>query len=254
MIRRTALTPGYLLPLALAGSLLMAPPPVRAEEPAAGTVTPFSAAPPGTPPGPWHFVTLPNKVATRYTIVDLNGERVLKVEANQSYGNLAHPLRLSASDHTTLSWRWRVDKLVEAADLTQRSGDDAAAKLCLSFDFSPEHLGFAERAKLRLARSATGEEVPAETLCYVWDNKLPAGSRIVNAFTRRLRLIVLQTGPQKLGQWVAEKRNVVADYQRVFGDESTGPVPDIVDVVVSADADNTQGNGLAYFGDIRLAP
>ncbi|MEO8080272.1 MAG: DUF3047 domain-containing protein, partial [Caldimonas sp.] len=45
-----------------------------------------------------------------------------------------------------------------------------------------------------------------------------------------------------------------ADYQKAFGDESQGKLPALTGIAVSADADNTHGHGLAYFGDIRLTP
>jgi hypothetical protein len=75
-----------------------------------------------------------------------------------------------------------------------------------------------------------------------------------NAFTKRIRFIVLQSGTARLGTWVAQKRDVSADYQRLFGDESDGRIPAITGVAVAADADNTHGHALAYFGDIALAP
>jgi hypothetical protein len=88
----------------------------------------------------------------------------------------------------------------------------------------------------------------------VWDNKLPADTGIVNAFTKRIRMILLDSGSVKLGQWVAQRRKLVADYQRLFGDESGSKVPEVVGVAVSADAGNTRGHALAYFGDVTLAP
>jgi len=138
------------------------------------------------------------------------------------------------------------------ADLNVRSGDDGAAKMCVSFDFDVANLPLGEQTRLSIARSRTGEDVPTETLCYVWDNKLPRDTTLVNAFTKRQRFIVIQSGAERLGQWVAERRDVIADYRRVFADESGGKVPDIISVTISADADNTHGHGLAYFGDIAF--
>ena len=214
----------------------------------------FSAAALGEPPAAWKFATLPRKEPTKFSVVELGGARVLKVEAEDSYGNLVHGLHAQLSERSTLSWRWRVDKLVEEADLKQRSGDDSPAKLCLFFAFDTSKLPLGERTKLSMAQSLTGQDVPGETLCYVWDNKLPADTGITNAFTKRIRMIVLDTGSAKLGQWVTQRRNVVADYQRLFGDESGGKVPEVIGVAISADADNTHGRALAYFGDVTLAP
>ncbi|MEP7102376.1 MAG: DUF3047 domain-containing protein [Burkholderiales bacterium] len=217
-------------------------------------IVPFSAAAPGEPPAAWKFASLPNKVPTKFSIVEFGGARVLKVEADESYGNLVHAMHVQVSERSTLAWRWRVDKLIDEADIKTRGGDDSPAKLCVFFAFDAAKLSLGERTKLAIAHSTTGQDVPTETLCYVWDNKLPIDTGIPNAFTKRIRFIVLESGASKLAQWVPQRRNLVADYQRMFGDESEGKVPEVVGVAVSADADNTHGHGLAYFGDITLTP
>jgi hypothetical protein len=217
-------------------------------------ITPFSSAALGEPPAAWQFATLPRKVPTRFLIVELGDAKVLKVQSDESYGNLVHAINVQLSPHSALQWRWRVDRLVEGADLKTRAGDDSPAKICLFFAFDASRLSLGERTKLSIARSRTGQDVPAQTLCYVWDNKLPVDTGIANAFTNRIRVIVLQSGTDKLGQWVAQRREVVADYQRMFGDESEDKVPKVTGVAVSADADNTHGHGLSYFGDISLVP
>lgn len=217
-------------------------------------IAPFSAAAIGEAPAAWKFATLPNKQPTRYSIVDLGGAHVLKVEADDSYGNLVHGLHAQVGERSTLAWRWRVDKLVDEADVKTRAGDDSPAKLCVFFAFDRAKLPLGERTKLAIAASTTGQEMPTETLCYVWDNKLAVETGLPNAFTKRVRFIVLQSGSAKLAQWVPQRRNLVADYQRMFADESDGKVPEVVGVAVSADADNTHGKGLAYFGDITLTP
>ncbi len=225
-----------------------------ADDAQVSAIAAFSAAPAGDAPAAWKFATLPNKVPTRFAVTELNGAKVLKVEADNSYGNLVHALHAPSSEKTMLSWRWRVDKLVEEADLKVKSGEDSAAKLCVFFAFDAAKLPFGERTKLSLAQSVSGQEVPTETLCYVWDNKLPVDTGLASPFTKRIRFIVLETGAAHLGQWVSHKRNVGADYQRMFGDESGGKYPEITGVAVSADADNTHGRSLAYFGDVTLVP
>lgn len=217
-------------------------------------LTPFATAPGPQPPSPWHFTTLPNKAPTRFEVVELDGHRVLRVESDQSYGNLVHRVRVPLHSAASLAWRWRVDRLVQGADLRSRSGDDAAAKVCVFFDFPEDQLSLLERAGLAMARSVTGEDVPSEALCYVWDNRLPRGSLLPNAFTRRIRMLVLQSGPPAIrGTWVPEHRNLLADYRRAFGDEAGDRTPDVAGVSVSADADNTGGNGLAFIAELVLS-
>ena len=56
---------------------------------------PFAAAG-SAPAAPWKVTGLPNqtKPFTRFSVVDLDGHKALKVEAESSYGNLVHPLHL----------------------------------------------------------------------------------------------------------------------------------------------------------------
>lgn len=246
------------LPGHAALALLLAGAPAWAEgkHPQSAGQIAFSQLPEGPLPAPWHFATLPGKSPTQFGIASLDGEHVLRVSTSDAYGNLVYPLPAAvngAAAALRLSWRWRVDQLVAKADIRSRSGDDAALKLCVSFDFDRSRLGFGERARLRLGQIHTGERIPAETLCYVWDNQLPVGTQLHNAFTHRMRFIVLQSGSTHLGRWMSESRDLAADYAQAFGDESAG-MPAVIDITVSADSDNTHGSGLAYMGDIHLGP
>lgn len=236
-----------------AGAALLALAAVGAAAQERARLAPFSAASGAEAPAPWRFTSLPNKSPTRFQVVQQGDQRVLKVEADQSYGNLVHATQAPLDAGTTLAWRWRVEQFVQDADLRTRAGDDGIAKVCVFFDFPTDRLPVGERTRLALARRATGEQVPSEALCYVWDQKEPKGSALVNAFTRRMRMVVLESGPaDRQGGWMAERRNLLADYQRAFGDESGGIMPDVVAVAISADADNTQGHGVAYFSDLVL--
>lgn len=216
-------------------------------------LVPFASASGAQPPAPWRFTSLPNKTPTRFEVVQQGNRRLLKVEADQSYGNLVHRVKVPLTAATNLAWRWRVEQFVQDADLRTRAGDDGAAKVCVFFDLPTSKLPLIERTRLALARSTIGEDVPSEALCYVWDNKEPRGASLVNAYTRRMRMVVLESGARAAsGGWVTEQRNLLSDYQRAFGDEAGGTVPDVVAVVISADADNTQGHGIAYFSDVVL--
>lgn len=238
--------------LALLLAVLVGSPATRADEPQA--LTPFTSAQGTQPPASWHFATLPGKSPTRFEVTDLDGHRVLKVEANDSYGNLVHRVQVPLDASSTLSWKWRVDKFIDGADLHARAGDDGAAKLCVFFNLSTDLLPVSEQLRLAAARKLSGEDVPSETLCYVWDAKAPVGETVVNVFTRRIRMMVLRSGlANSPDRWATERRNLLADYRRAFGDEAGGATPDITAIAVSADADNTHGSGLSYFTDLSLS-
>jgi hypothetical protein len=206
----------------------------------------------GAPQAPWKVVGLPQqtKPFTRFSVVDVDGKRALKIEADLSYGNLVHPVKDAAAP-AQLAWQWRIEKPIEAADLHEKRGDDTAVKVCVFFDMPMDNVPFADRQLLRLARSKTTDPVPTATVCYVWDPKLPAGTTLDNAFTRRMRYMVLESGSDRLNKWVAEKRDVAADFMKLFSDESK-VVPPIVGIAIGADSDNTQSHSVAYVSGVAL--
>ena len=242
--RELTLRPFALIACAAALSL------ARADVP---LLTPFSATS-AEPPAPWHVAGLPRqtKPFTRFSVVDVDGRRALRVEADESYGNLVHPLQ-SAEPGLKLAWRWRVDQLVTGADLRNRAGDDVALKVCVLFDQPLESIPFVERQVLRVARSQTTEPLPAATLCYVWDTDLPIGTTLPNAFTPRLRYVVLRSGSAQLRQWLEERRAIGADFLKLFGAE-VSVVPAVIGVAVGADADNTHSRSLGFVTDMAFQP
>ena len=204
------------------------------------------------PPAPWHVVGLPqqSKPFTRFSVVTLGGQRALRVEANLSYGNLVHPLHEDTGQHR-LTWRWRVDEPLTGTDLRTKDGDDSPIKVCAMFELSTAAVPFVERQVLRIARLRSGETLPSASVCYVWDARLPPGTVLANAFTRRIRIIVLRGPEAPLHTWVTEQRDVWADVLKVFADEADA-VPPLVGVAIGADVDNTQGHSLAHVGAITL--
>jgi hypothetical protein len=87
----------------------------------------------------------------------------------------------------------------------------------------------------------------------VWDTQLPPGTVLDNAFTRRMRYVVVENGTSGLDRWIAERRDIGADFMRVFGSECP-IVPPVIGVSVGADADSTQGHSVAYVTDLSLGP
>jgi hypothetical protein len=206
------------------------------------------------PAAPWVVVGLPrqSKPFTRFAVVELDGQRALRVEADSSYGNLVHPLHLDvASGH--LAWQWRVEEPITRANLRERQGDDIAMKVCVMWDMPIDRVPFLERQVLRLARGKSDVPLPAATVCYVWDATLPPGTQLDSPFTRRLRYLVLRSGQDPLHRWTGERRDIVADFLSMFGDE-TKTLPPIVGIAIGADADNTRTHSLAHAAALSLEP
>ncbi len=220
---------------------------------AAGPLLVQPAGPAAAPATPWHVVGLPGqtKPFTQFTVVNLDGQRVLRIEAQASYGNLVHPVQEPAQGNHRLSWRWRLDEANPASDLRKKEGDDSPVKVCALFDLATTAVPFVERQVLRLARMGSGETLPAASVCYVWDSHLAPGTALDNVFSRRIRMIVLRGPETPLHTWVTEQRDVWVDFKRLFSDEADTPPP-LVGIAIAGDADNTQRHSVAHVGSIQL--
>ena len=239
----------------LAAMLLALSPAVQSQGPAPA-ITPLSAGSGGQPAPGWRVVGIPGgKIAlTGFNIVELDSARVLRVEAIKSYANLVHAIAPAVpAPGLQLRWRWRLEQPLPDANLRRKDADDSPIKVCALFDQPLERLGLLERNLLRLARSLSKESLPSATLCYVWDASIASGTILPNAYTNRVRLMVLDSGAQQLGQWRVHGRDLAADFQRAFADDA-GSVPPLTAVLIGADADNTGGHSVAYVADLSLAP
>ncbi len=214
----------------------------------AQTLPPFSSmAPDQALPTPLRFITLPRIAPNKISLVSDEGKTVLRIDSDNSAGSIGIPLTAArAQGNTSLEWRWKVSRMLERADLEKKTGDDYAARVYVFFDMPLESLPFMERSKIKLARMVAGDDVPTAAICYVWDNKHRMGLRAWSPYSNRVRMIVLQSGPDSVGQWKSESRDVAADFREAFGTE----MPAVTGVAVGNDTDNTEDKVTTWFGDV----
>lgn len=203
----------------------------------------------GAPPAPWRVVQLNTKVApTRYHVAVVDGVAAVEAQADASMALLGRPLEIDIRKTPVLCWRWRVQGVVEAADMSEKSGDDYAARVYVALRMPPETLGFVTRTKLGIARALYGDLVPDAAVNYVWDNRHPVGTRQFNAYTDRAAMVVQNTGNQQAGRWVNERANVLEDVRRAFGSvDVTAQL-----LAIASDTDNTGASARAAFADLHF--
>jgi hypothetical protein len=83
---------------------------------------------------------------------------------------------------------------------------------------------------------------------YVWCNHRPAESVIQNPRTDRIQKIVVESGAQRLNQWLTYERNVREDYVKAFGE----PPGALIGIGLMTDSDNTRSHAQAWYGPIQL--
>jgi len=196
----------------------------------------------------WEAFRIPLKPLTNYRYVRSDAGGALEARAERSASALQRAVDIDPVVHSLLEWRWRVDEAVEGADKRRADREDSPARLIVAFDGDAAKLDFEERATMRLARALTGRELPYATLMYVWSNLHPAGTIIPNPRTSRVQMIVVEGGPERVGLWGEFRRDIVADFRRVFGEQ-----PGRISAVgVMTDADNTQKRARCLYGDITF--
>jgi hypothetical protein len=216
-------------------------------------IAPFSALEPSQAlPPAWREVRLPRAKPPEYTLVRDEDVTVLRMRSQSAAGSLTHRVDADLKGRPQLAWRWKVDRVVEAADLESKGGDDYAARVYVMFDLPLSELRFSTRVQIRLARLFHGAEVPSAALCYVWDNRHAVGTMRTSAYVDSVRMVVLESGTARAGAWVGESRDLDADFRAAFADLGLRSVPRIVGVAVGNDTDQTGEAVTAWFGDVRL--
>lgn len=215
------------------------------------SLAPFAASGTTTIQPPWKIELFPGsaeKHPAQFSIETIEGMQALRVATTDAYGALSHSW--SGAVPGPLTWRWRLDFPLRDADIATKAGDDDALKVCVMFDQPLDEMPFFERAALQLARVTTSTDLPAATVCYLWDSRYPAGRTGANPYSARVRYIVLRGPDAPLARWQDERRDVAADFKRLFGNESP-QVPPLLAVLVGADSDNTHGSSVGYIAALK---
>ena len=210
----------------------------------------FSGHPEGEtlPPGWQPWILSRFKRPTAYRLVNEQGRTVVSARAESSASGLIHPLKLDPHSYPQLHWHWKVDQLIQKADNTQKHLEDSPVRLVVSFGGDIDSLEIRDRMFFDNVRLLTGQQMPYATLMYIWENRAPLETVIDNRHTSRIKMIVAESGRERLGQWQEVTRNIVEDYKRAFG-KYPGP---ITSIGIMTDTDNTGDNAHAWYGDIEF--
>ena len=235
--------------LALLMTICLLPALVRAQSGTTLEVGKFSTASEGTatPSGwkPLTFKKVPKQ--TQYTVVKDGETMVIKAASEASASGLTKEVQIDPREYPIVRWRWKVENLLKHSDVRRKDGDDYPARLYITFAYDPDKVGFTKKLKYKAGRALFGD-IPIAALNYIWETTTPVGTIIENAYTDFAQMIVVESGPEKVGRWVTEERNIYEDYKKAFGDE-----PSMINgVAIMSDTDNTKERVTAYYGDITF--
>jgi hypothetical protein len=196
----------------------------------------------------WRHYPLPGKTATLYRLDSLDGRAALMAKAGTSASMMRSDVNIAATQLDEVNFSWQVPQLIENADLAERDADDSPVRLVLVFEGDKKKFSAKNAMLSELAHVMTGEPLPYATLMYVWCNKRPAGSVVMNPRTDRIRSIVVESGKKNLRQWRDYKRKIRHDFEQAFG-EAPGK---LLSVAIMTDSDNTKTQVSAAYGSVKF--
>lgn len=200
-------------------------------------------------PGGWHFYRIaPNKKNTVYRLENYQGRTVLSANSKTSASGLAVKLKPRPAQNLWLKWEWKAISPIISADNTERIHDDAPLRILVAFDGNKSKLTLKEKMTFEMANLISGHELPYATLMYIWSGKSPVNTVLDNPHTSRIKMIVVDSGWDRLGQWHLHQRDLAADYRNAYG-EAPG---EVIGIALLTDTDNTKSETKAFYGDIEL--
>jgi len=155
---------------------------------------------------------------------DLPSVRLLSV--NDAFG-IKKEFSFDIRKYSYLTWRWKATRLPKGGDIRKRETDDQAGQIYVLFPRFPSMLN-------------------TRSMGYVWDAATPAGTAGASTAYSKMKYVVLQTGTEKLGQWIWETRNVYEDYKKNFQENP----PEVGGVLLYINTQHTQSSAEINYGDI----
>jgi hypothetical protein len=182
----------------------------------------------GIPGGDWKEQSW-GKAVYDLEIVSDNGQPVLHLRSKGETSTINRDLKASVDPKETpiLEWRWKVMTLPTGASACQQSTDDEAAQVYVAWLRTPE-------------------AVRSRIIGYVWDSTAPAGTICKSGKTSTVTYIVLRSGSGELGKWITERRNVVEDFRKIYGEAPDKPNA----LSLGIDSDDTRSSAESFIGPL----
>jgi hypothetical protein len=198
------------------------------------------------PKARWKHQRVGNRPASHYAATRHAGRAALHASSDRGDSLVRIPVQAQGPGLGRLRFSWFVQSLNPDADLKDRALDDAVARVILQFSgdrslFTPRDHLLSEMVQL-----VTGEPLPFATLIYVWDARYPVGTVITHTRSPRIKLMVVESGSARLGQWVDLDRDIAADYRAAFDQTTDG----LSGIALMTDSNNTGLPSQAWYGPL----
>jgi len=188
------------------------------------------------------------KKHSRYNVVKEQDISALMAQSDSSASGIIYKKEFNVFEFPKIMWRWKINNVYKNGNAREKSGDDYPLRLYVIFKYDPAKASLGQRLRYGIARRIYGEYPPHSSLNYIWANKTHEEKIITNPFVDEAKMIVVEAGDEKTGQWVTEKANIIEDYKNAFG---TSP-PAIASIAIMNDSDNTGESSVSYVDYLEI--
>jgi hypothetical protein len=182
----------------------------------------------GIPSG-WTGEGLGQVAAYDFVIEQDAGKQVLHIKSHNEHSTIVKDItgKVNLKETPILEWTWKVMILPTGGDLRRKETTDIAAQLYVVWPRFP--------ALLR-----------SRIIGYVWDATTPAVTIVKSQKTGTVMFVVMQSGSERLGKWLTERRDVAEDYIKIFGEFPDEPRA----ITISIDSNDTHSMAESFMGPI----
>jgi len=173
----------------------------------------------------------------------------LKAESDNSASGVIWKKQYDIYAYPKLRWRWRVENVYLKGDATKKSGDDYPVRVYVIFQYDPATASAGKSLKYGFVKAVYGEYPPDSGLNYVWESRENPAEYVVSPYTDAMMMFLKEQGTAKVGQWVEEEADVLADYRKAFGKAP----PHTASLAVMNDSDNTGEKAVSFIDWIEVA-
>jgi hypothetical protein len=197
---------------------------------------------------PLTFPKIPRHSTYSIAMDPAQSEFWLKAESDKSASGIVWKKQYDVYEHPLLRWRWRVENVYAKGDATKKSGDDYPIRIYVMFQYDPGSASTGKRFKYGFARAVYGEYPPDSGLNYVWESRESPAEFVVSPYTESMMMFLREKGDAKVGQWVEEEADVLADYRKAFGKDP----PRTASLAVMNDSDNTGEKAVSFIDWVEI--
>lgn len=192
----------------------------------------------------------PAKNASAQWVVE-DGVEAVKLSSKAALTFLERRVEIDIRKYPVVTWRWKVEDILEGVDERTIQGDDHPIRILFVFEADPLEQSWWFRLKRFLYLDwYHGHPVGGRFIEYLWSSHLKPGDIIRDPRKPKQKLIAIEGGRSRLGKWLFYKRNLYEDFKILYNEEP----PNLIFIGVLNDTDQTGQEATSYIADLKMLP